>query len=144
MSNLDLGVRIPMMIRAPQYPSSHGKATSALIEAVDLYRTLVDLAGLPTPKETSLQGRSMASVFADPPSHGTGPKLYAFSQFAKQISYDSHEKKEEPWGLCVKCTRSDIDYMGFSIRSDQWRYTEWVAWNKTRLVGMTPVHTAGR
>ena len=45
MSNYELGTRVPMMIRAPWMQSTAGKRTSALVELVDLYPTLADLAG---------------------------------------------------------------------------------------------------
>jgi len=35
------------------------------------------------------------------------------------------------WSPCTKCSRSQWDYYGYSVRGDRWRYTEWVAWNKT-------------
>ena len=38
-----------------------------------------------------------------------------------------------PWNECTKCNRTDIDFMGYSLRSDRWRYTEWAAWDKARF-----------
>ena len=32
-----------------------------------------------------------------------------------------------------RCFHSDIDFMGYSLRSDTWRFTQWVKWNKTSL-----------
>ena len=49
MSTLELGTRIPLIIRTPWIPSSVGAVTPALAEAVDLFPTLVELAGLPPP-----------------------------------------------------------------------------------------------
>ena len=63
-TNYEQAARIPLIIAAP------GKAqtakTSALVETVDLYPTLVELAGLPA--RTGLDGKSFASVLADPSS----------------------------------------------------------------------------
>merc|ERR1712185_840163 len=33
------------------------------------------------------------------------------------------------WGECTTCNRNDIEAMGFSVRSEDWRLTEWVAWD---------------
>lgn len=60
--------------------------TPALVEAVDLYPTLVALAGLPDPKKNgeNLQGEDLSPLFDEPVLNGTGPKPFAYSQFAKQ------------------------------------------------------------
>merc|ERR1711871_1941821 len=46
MTNFELGVRVPLIIRAP-WAQRAGAKTPALAEAVDLFPTLVELAGLP-------------------------------------------------------------------------------------------------
>ena len=133
MTNWELGVRIPLLIRSPAHAATAaGVATPALAEAVDLYPTLAALAGLPPPAsqgESSLQGTDLSPLFAAPPANGTGPlKLYAFSQFGKGNTM--HAGKLEPWNTCTKCdVHQGFDYFGYSLRDDRWRYTEWVAWN---------------
>ncbi len=61
-TNYEQAARIPLIIAAP------GKAqavkTSALVETVDLFPTLVELAGLPA--RSGLDGKSFAPVLADP------------------------------------------------------------------------------
>jgi iduronate 2-sulfatase len=60
-TNYEQAARIPLIVAAP------GKAvgkTSALVETVDLYPTLAELAGLPAPQ--GLDGVSFAKVVADP------------------------------------------------------------------------------
>ena len=37
MTNFELGVRVPLMIRTPWLPNSVGGRTPALVEAVDLF-----------------------------------------------------------------------------------------------------------
>ena len=49
VQNWELGVRVPLIIRCPWMPASHGVKTSALVEAVDIFQTLAALAGLPDP-----------------------------------------------------------------------------------------------
>lgn len=44
MSVLELGTRIPFLIRAPWIPTARGVVTHALAEAVDLYPTCVPRA----------------------------------------------------------------------------------------------------
>ena len=38
------------------------------------------------------------------------------------------------WGECTKCKHADIDAMGYSVRTQDWRYTEWVRWNHTAFL----------
>eukprot|EP00730_Choanoeca_flexa_P016045 TRINITY_DN7503_c0_g2_i2.p1 TRINITY_DN7503_c0_g2~~TRINITY_DN7503_c0_g2_i2.p1 ORF type:complete len:523 (+),score=108.88 TRINITY_DN7503_c0_g2_i2:17-1585(+) len=127
MTNYERGTRVPMFIRAPHKPNAIGKKTSALASSVDMYRTLASLAGLPNP-EASVQGQDLSAVLDDPPSIGVGPRDYAFSQFAKQrISTGA------PIGVCTQCTRQEIDFMGYAVRDDVYRYVLWVQWNKHTL-----------
>merc|ERR1712232_252320 len=64
---------------------------------------------------------------------GKSVKRFAFSQFAKENEWSKELKQTVAWGECVTCLRADIDVHGYSVRSDNWRYTEWVQWNKTSL-----------
>jgi len=67
MTNFELGVRVPLVIRAPWLPSAVGVKTAALAEAVDLFPTLTELAGLPLPPaDQVLQGTSLAPLLRDP------------------------------------------------------------------------------
>lgn len=86
--------------RSPLIVSAPGRKagvrTAALAELVDVYPTLCDLAGLPLPP--ALEGASLAPVFADPTR---SIKDAAFSQYPR------------PKG------------MGYTMRTDRHRYTEW-------------------
>lgn len=128
-TNFELGVRVPLIIRAPWIPSSVGVKTPALAEAVDLFQTLAELAGLPAlPAGQKLQGSSLVPILHDPPASGTGPKPYAFSQFAKKNDSSRELHRPEPWDVCTKCMHATIQYMGYSVRDDRWRFTQWVRW----------------
>jgi len=110
MTNFELGVRVPLIIRDPALASSHGVKTPALIEAVDLYQTLAALAGLPPPPlKEGLQGSDLSAIFANVPLNGTGPKTAAFSQFAKEVQFSGELQKRVLWNVCTKCNHSSID-----------------------------------
>lgn len=97
MTNFELGTHAPLIVSAPgQKP---GQRTRALVEFVDIYPTLAELCGLKLPSH--LEGTSFASLLADPLQKG---KAAAFSQYLRP-------GKEK--------------FMGRSIRTDRWRYTEW-------------------
>ncbi|QDV45648.1 Choline-sulfatase [Stieleria neptunia] len=60
-TNYEQAARIPIIIAAPG--GARGAGTQAMIETVDLYPTLSELAGLPTP--AGLDGQSFAGVIRD-------------------------------------------------------------------------------
>jgi iduronate 2-sulfatase len=64
-TNYEEATRIPLLVRAPGItrPGTH---TDALVETVDLYPTLVELAGLPAPRGPQpIEGRSFAATLRD-------------------------------------------------------------------------------
>eukprot|EP00037_Helgoeca_nana_P022484 m.229791 g.229791 ORF g.229791 m.229791 type:complete len:665 (-) comp26009_c0_seq1:104-2098(-) len=118
MTNFELGVHIPLIIRAPWMSNSIGKETDVLAEMVDTFPTLAELAGLPDPRfiagTEGINGTSLVSTFIDPTN--TSIKTAAFSQFAKNNI-----------GTSVDCQffRNETQLMGYTIRTDEWRYTAW-------------------
>lgn len=94
-TNFECDTRVPLLIRHPGMASARGR-TNALVELIDLYPTLCDLAGLPKPEH--LQGRSLRPVLENPTaSH-------------RDSAYSSY-----PHGTVV----------GHSLRTATHRYTEW-------------------
>ncbi len=61
-TNYEQAARIPVVVAAPQ--GAKGQATESLIETVDIYPTLAELAGIDAPD--GLDGRSFAAVVRDP------------------------------------------------------------------------------
>jgi len=102
-TNFELDTRVPLIIRAPGM-NLPGESTRSLAELVDLYPTLAELAGLPIPQQ--LEGTSLASVLADP---NAAPDDIATSQYPRLGNADHGGK-----------------IMGYSLRSDRYRYTEWI------------------
>jgi iduronate 2-sulfatase len=62
-TNYEHAARIPVIVAAPN-ASQQGAATASLIESVDIYPTLCELAGLPIPD--GLDGSSFAAVLENP------------------------------------------------------------------------------
>ncbi|TGV01878.1 sulfatase [Flavivirga rizhaonensis] len=76
-TNYEIATRVPMMIWTPDMPKgSQGKTTDALVELIDMYPTLTDLAGLKTPKH--IEGTSFKRLIENPQTEW---KAAAFSQF---------------------------------------------------------------
>lgn len=114
-SNFELDARVPLIIASPEHASSRGKSTAALAELVDLFPTLADLAGIADDLPKRLEGVSLAPVVADP---SASVKDAAFTQH-QQPFYGSREN----WKA-----------VGYSIRTDRWRYTEWRPLDGVELV----------
>lgn len=141
-TNYELAARVPWMIADPRATRSHGSTETALVELVDLYKTLAELSGLPTPPG-NVQGVSLAPLFTAPRPTAVGsaasltglqPALqYAFSQYPRCGSAPLPPSKA-PWSNpCTKVERTEFATMGFSVRSAEWRYTEWRRWDGGKL-----------
>lgn len=89
--------RMPMLIAAPGL--SNDKSSQKPVELLDLYPTLADLCGLQAPK--NLEGKSLSPLLND-------PKDASWTKPA--ITQVWHNKRA--WG--------------YSIRTERWRYTEWL------------------
>ena len=104
----EMANRQPLIVYAPG-KAGNGSKSSALVESVDLYPTLCELAGLPIP--TTLEGTSMVPLLEDPARTW---KAAAFSQFPRPA------RSSRP-----KVQAESDDKMGYSMRTDRYRYIEW-------------------
>ena len=102
-TNYELDTRGPLIVRAPalQVP---GKSTDALVEFIDIFPSLAELAGLPIPD--MLPGRSFAPLLQDPELPW---KRHAISQYLRGGNANLGGRT-----------------MGYSLRTDSWRYVEWI------------------
>ncbi len=96
-SNFEIDTHAPLMARSPDM-NAPGVTTDALVEFVDMYPTLCDLAGIEIPKHC--EGTSFAPLMDEPERPW---KSAAFSEYPR------------PW----------LDVMGHTMRTDRYRYTEW-------------------
>ena len=102
-SNVENDVNAPLMISVSGMKNT-GKHSDALVEFVDVYPTLAELAGLPLPK--FLEGTSFKPLLDDPKRAW---KSAAFSQYPRSI-VATHGK----------------DLMGYTMRTDRYRFTIWL------------------
>jgi len=96
-SNVENDTNAPLLLSAPKMKNA-GRHCRALVEFVDIYPTLADLAGLPLPAH--LEGASIKPLVEKP---NRAWKKAAFSQY--------------PRGGKL---------MGYSMRTDRYRFTVWV------------------
>jgi arylsulfatase A-like enzyme len=70
MSLFEEACRVPLIIRAPDFESSAGQSSGALVELVDLYPTIVELASLTDQGPEILEGRSLIPLLQNPAADG--------------------------------------------------------------------------
>lgn len=107
-SNFELDARVPLIVADPRRAGTHGQVTRGLVELVDLYPTLADLIGAADKVSERLEGVSVMRLLDHP---GATIKDTAFTQH-QQPFYGP---------------RSNWKAWGRSVRTAEWRYTEWRA-----------------
>ena len=132
----ELSTRVPLIIRASWIKNSP-KRTNALVELVDLYRTVLDLVDLEIPSDDTWQ---LDGVSLRPLLEGKTHKVkdMALSMYPRcvHIGMPIWGARGIPGGednSCLNIERTEFTWMGYTMRTDRYRYTEWVAWNGTTL-----------
>jgi len=105
-TNFEIDTHAPLIIDAPGFKKS--QRTKALVEFVDIYPTLAQLCGLPVPKHC--EGISMVPLLKNPNAKF---KDAALSQWPKNGG----------------------KIMGYTMRTKDWRYTEWINLKKNKIIG---------
>ncbi len=107
-TNFEEATRAPLIIAGPGIKS--GK-TNSLTEFVDVFPTICDLAGVPIP--TKLDGISLRPLMLN---NSAKVNDYSISQYPRKL------KKLE----MIKKGYTDSKMMGYSLRTDKYRYTIWM------------------
>ncbi len=92
----DIGAKVPFIVRVPGMTKAASRS-EAMVELLDIYPTLSELAGLKAPAH--LQGTSLVPLLRDP-SH-KGSKEYAYSVVTRG------------------------NKLGYAVRNQKWRYGKW-------------------
>lgn len=141
-TNYEIATRVPMMIWTPNMPKgSQGKTTDALVELIDMYPTLADLAGLQIPKH--VEGTSFTKLINKP---NTAWKTAVFSQFPSPALREwgafpiRPAMRETYFGPLLKQVEDKIkkqqgkkwnrnlfenNLMGYAMRTKQYRFIVW-------------------
>jgi arylsulfatase A-like enzyme len=125
-TNLEFATRTPFILRAP-WIKGPGRV-SAIAEAVDVYPTLAELAGLPPPPQA--EGVSQVPAL----SGGVAPRDSAVSQMAHCCDKPPHSPvNSSHCQLCGTEPSTNITYMGYAVRTAEWRYVEWHMFDDAHL-----------
>ncbi|WP_158966342.1 sulfatase [Paraglaciecola sp. L3A3] len=153
-SNYEIATRVPLIFSTPDTRKKAQEGQSnALVELVDIYPTLVELAGLPTPQ--TLEGKSMVKLLSQP---NFPWKTAAFSQFPSPAlrewgAYPLRSGMRETYfGELIVQVEDKIKtqfselwdrelfehhLMGYSMRTDQYRF---IAWLDSRDIAKKPLY----
>lgn len=152
-TNWEHGTRVPLIVRAPWLASKSGGRAADIVELVDVYPTMAELAGIPVPSSYKLDGSSFAPIVtsellktkdaAKPltqnvarDSTAVSSKAihgYALSVYPRCPADLNDPSKYWAENDCMMKERSHFPFIGISLRVPDWRYTEWVRWNGTAL-----------
>jgi len=102
-TQFELDNHVPMLIKVPGKKSA-GKKTNALVEFVDIYPSLCDLAGIELPNH--LQGTSFTPLVDNPDLDWKEGAISVWPQ----------ENRGNPEKVII----------GYTIQTKQYRYTEWI------------------
>ena len=139
-TNYEIGTRVPLIV-SPPGGRAEPAASGALVELVDMYPTLVQMAGLPMPKH--LEGRSFAPLIEDP---DRAWKSAVFSQFPCPSLREwaamplSEGMRETFFGPLIEDVEEQLakesprysrqlyenHVMGYTMRTDRYRLVLWV------------------
>ncbi len=128
-SNFEVAVKVPFIIKDFRKNKFVSNRFSEPVELLDLFPTLVDLAGLEAvekcPKNSSkvklcTDGRSLRPLLNGLERHQE--PFFAFSQYPRP-SLEPHIDTDQP-------RLKHIRFMGYSLRTKYYRYTEWVAFDR--------------
>ncbi|MCK0189951.1 sulfatase [Arenibacter sp. F20364] len=141
-TNYEIATRVPLIISTPNMPAAiRGKKTNALVELVDMYPTLCDLAGVSLPAH--LEGQSFAPLLSDP---NRDWKKAVFSQFPTPALREwaanplSKGMRETSFGPLIEEVERRIKtqqgdkwnrdlfenrLMGYAMRTNNYRFVVW-------------------
>lgn len=141
-TNYEIATRVPLMIWTPDMPAkTRGKKTDALVELVDMYPTLCELAGLEKPAQ--LDGKSFVPLLQNPKQSW---KKAAYSQFPtpalrewgsiplrpgmretffgpliQEVEQRIQEQQKEKWDREL----FENNLMGYALRTRRYRLIVW-------------------
>ncbi|CAN5300711.1 sulfatase [soil metagenome] len=107
MSIFENSARVPMIVCLPN-SATKGAVCKRTVELIDLHATLADAAGLAVP--AGLDGVSLKPLLTDSTATWERP---AYTQVSRGTPTATGETANGKW------------YMGRSVRTDRYRYTEW-------------------
>ncbi|MBB3699925.1 sulfatase-like hydrolase/transferase [Flammeovirga yaeyamensis] len=141
-TNYEIATRVPLVVWSPfQNDKTRGQSSNALVELVDMYPTLCDMAGLPKPEH--LEGTSFTpllgqpnlpwkeAVFSQFPTPALrewaanplseGMRETYFGPLIEEVEQEIKDQMKEEWDRAL----FENDIMGYSMRTNDYRMIVW-------------------
>ena len=132
-TNFEDATHVPFLIRVPGV-TDKGMTTTALVELIDIFPSLTELAGIDVPpmcakdSPTSIacvEGSSVVPLLANPEREW---KKAAFSQYPRPSTQGLQQIPGRP---PFDPSEEGESVMGYTIRVDKYRFTDWYHFNRT-------------
>ena len=107
MTNYNIDLKVPVIVRYPNQ-KNRGVQTDGMIELVDLFPSICELAGIDIPDYA--QGTSFVPLIENPELPW---KQATFSQFHRRPKVSADGKR----------------YMGYSMNTTKYHFISWYEWN---------------
>ncbi len=139
-TSYEIATRVPFIIHTPEM-AKPGVRTNGIVELLDIFPTLCDLAELPKPKQ--LEGKSLTPLLEDPSSQwdhvaltqypnpalrewaanplSEGMRETFFGPLIKEVEERIKKQMGEKWDREF----FEKHLMAYALRTDRYRYIEW-------------------
>jgi iduronate 2-sulfatase len=136
-SNYEVVLKVPLIIYHPEMPQLNTKKIDTITELIDLFPTISSLAGLPEVRKcqisfdyneessTCTEGKNLHPQMIT--SKSSSSDEAAFSQYPRPGPSPSKTPDSDQPKL------REIKVMGYSIRTNEFRYTAWIKFNNKKF-----------
>ena len=130
-TNFEDATHVPFLIHVPGV-TTEGMRTQAFVELIDIFPSVTELAGIEPPVMcpegkhnllTCVEGSSVAPLLKNPNQQW---KKGSFSQYPRPSSGLKEIPGHPPFD-----NEHGENVMGYTVRVDKYRFTEWVRFNRT-------------
>ncbi len=113
----EVSIRVPMVVRYPKLIKP-GSVSDRMVLNLDIAPTLLDLAGVPVPKE--MQGRSWVPLFKDPKAEFRKDWLYEYYEYPDSHKVKPHRGvRTEQWKL-IHFYQDPEEFELYDLEKDPW------------------------
>ncbi|MGK7393326.1 MAG: sulfatase [Candidatus Cyclobacteriaceae bacterium M3_2C_046] len=104
-------LRVPLIISAPGFEASRGKTSHSVVELIDLYPTLIELAGYDQQIPEILQGESLVPLIEDTELIKKNATAYSVSYGGKDGAIINSAWKYTCWGEGVGAQNEELYHL---------------------------------
>jgi len=115
-TNWEHGTRVPLSVMAPWAAGSAGTVVSDVVQLVDVFPTMAELAGVPAPASYGLDGASLAPYVVGSGGNGSQWALSVYPRCPAHLANASQWWRDND---CMQVERSALAFLGASLRTSR-------------------------